>query len=162
MSVPVHPAQRVIQQLATYTTAESLASAKTSDGRKVQFGSGAEANFAGTAAVLSQFGALVQTADPELGKQLVPGSKPISDLEAVAFEIDAVGHAVRQSAGWLADAAVNVVEFFGDLWETIKYGLKKVFKFAINVVGKAVRIFVWIAGKVYKFVAHTVGPLLRS
>lgn len=162
VDVPIHPAQRVIQQLSKYTTAESLSNAKTSDGRKVNFRAGAEANFAGTASLLGQFGSLVQTADPKIGKQLVPDSKPIGESDAIAFEIDTKGRTVRQAGGWLKEAALDVVEFFGDIWETIKCGLKTAFKFAVKVIGKAVQVFVWIAGKVYNFVAHTVGPLLRS
>ncbi|KAL0945253.1 hypothetical protein HGRIS_000763 [Hohenbuehelia grisea] len=163
VEIPVHPAQRVIQQLCKYSTVESLSNAKTTDGRKVQFGAGASSNFEATASLLGQFGPLLKTIDPALGEQLVPTCDGISTSDIISLEIDAITRSVRQCIpSWLEKAVSGAVRHFGDIWESIKCGLKTAFKFAVKVAGAVAKVFISIAGKVYSFLADTVAPLLRS
>ena len=159
-AIIVNPAQRVIQQLSKYTTATSIANAKTTDGRKVQFGNSANKDSFGAAAeLLGQFAPMLHSVDSDAGKQLVPRSKQLTEGTT-----HVAGRDVSQdseAAGWFLNAAHSAAEFFGDVWETIKGALKSAFKFVVRVAGKVITLVVSIAGKIFSFVVNAVAPLVR-
>lgn len=158
ITVPINPAQRVVQKLARFTTAASIQNAKTTDGRKVNFGAATGENFSAAASLLGQFGGMVKTVDPAAGKQLVPAARPLKSGD-VAYEHGAVQ---TESCGWFEDAVHSAAEFFGDVWEAVKRTLKAAFKFAVRVMNNIVTLVISVAGKIFSFIVQAVGPLVRA
>lgn len=157
-SITIHPSQRVISQLSQYTTPESLKNATTTTGKPIQFSE--SANFGAVASVLSQFGSVVHAVDSDAGKDIIPNAggtaNSTSNAGNVAFSQMSDGKIVKSSDNWFLNAAEDVAEFIGDVWESTKRALQAGFKFALSVVSKVVKLVLWINGKVFKFVISTI------
>ncbi|KAG8708320.1 hypothetical protein FRC08_018966 [Ceratobasidium sp. 394] len=160
-SITIQPTQRVITQLARYTTAESIQNAKTSDGRPIQFSN--TANFGVAATTLSQFSSIVHTVDEKSSKQLLPdGPGSLTDSHTIAFTQEPDGNIRKSTDNWFENAAEVVVDFIGDIWEATKRVLKTGFKFALKAIGRVVSIVVSIESRIFSFVIKTVASALRS